>query len=94
MAAVRSEMLAWNTGPAGVAAGALEVRGAAVPGAGSVVVVVAAGSGRAGLPDVPPGDARGVPEAGGWLPAHPAAHRPSAAAAITTVADRVGQDVV
>ena len=83
---VSAEVLAWNTGPTGLlVTGAVGVGDAAVAGAGPGVVVVAVGSGRAGLADVPPGDGRGTPEAGGWVRPHPAASRPSAAAVITTV---------
>ena len=88
---VSADVLAWNTGPAGLlVTGAVGVRDAAVAGAGPGVVVAAAGSGRAGLADVPPGDGRGTPEAGGGVPPHPAASRPSAAAAITAMAQRYG----
>ena len=62
-------MLAWNTGA-----------GVSLVGAGAGVVMVEACGVGAGLADVPPGDGRGIPEAGGWLPAHPA-HRPSKATA-------------
>ena len=54
-----------------------------------MVMVEACGVG-AGLADVPPGDGRGTPEAGGWLPAHPA-HRPSKATANATLTARTRQ---
>jgi hypothetical protein len=53
--------------------------------------MVAVGSGRAGLADVPPGDGRGTAEAEGCVPPHPAVNRPSAAMAITTVTARARQ---
>jgi hypothetical protein len=91
IAAVSVEVLAWSTGPAGTVTGALGVRDADVAGAAPGVVSVAVGVGRAGLADVPPGDGRGTPGVGGCVPAHPAASRPTATAAITAMTVRVGR---
>jgi hypothetical protein len=91
IAAVSAEVLAWNTGPAGAVTGALGVRDPDVAGAGPDMVIVAVGVGRAWLADVPPGDGRGTPGVGGCVPAHPAASRPTATAAITAMTVRAGR---
>lgn len=89
-------MLAWNTGPGVALAEVVGGRDAVVTGAapGVVTVEVVRGAG-AGLADVPPGEGRGPPEAGAWLPAQPA-HRPTAATAsamvVTRTRHRVGPD--
>jgi hypothetical protein len=83
---VSADVLAQNTGPGVLLAGALDERDAVVAGAGPCVVTVAVGDTETALAVAPSGDGRGTLEEGASPPAHPADRASAAAASAMMIA--------